>query len=215
MIRVLLVDDHAALREPLAFMFERDPAFTVVAHAGSLEEAREVLAGVDLAVLDLDLPDGLGTDLIDELLESSPQAQILVLTGLSEKAQLATAIEAGAAGVLRKSARTTEIIEAARKLCAGGQLLSAQEVLEAVRLAARKRREDYEVRRKLSRLTSREKEVLEVLAEGLSDKEIALRLHIGRGTVRTHIESILSKLESASRLQALVFAARHGAIEIS
>lgn len=214
MVRVLLVDDHAALREPLAFMFDREPEFEVVAQASSLEEARLKLGGVDLAVLDLDLPDGLGTDLIDELEAASPKAQVLVLTGLPEEAQLALAVEAGAAGVLRKTARTSEIVGAARKLSAGEQLMSPREVVEAVRLAARRRRAEGEVRERLGKLTPREKEVLGVLAEGLSDKEIAERLHVGRGTVRTHVESILAKLGVASRLQALVFAARHGAVEV-
>lgn len=214
MIRVLLVDDHAVLREPLAFVFDKEPDFEVVGHAGSLAEARGMLKGVDLAILDLDLPDGLGTDLIEELQADNPRAMALVLTGISERAQLVLAIEAGAAGVLRKTARISEIVGAARKLCAGEYLLSQQEVVEAVRLAGRRRRESDEARAKLARLTPRERQVLAVLAEGLSDKEIAERLHVGVGTVRTHVESILAKLEVASRLQALVFAVRHGAVTI-
>lgn len=214
MVRVLLVDDHAALREPLAFMFDRESEFEVVAQASSIEEARPNLRGVDLAVLDLDLPDGLGTELIEEIRAASPGAQVLILTGLSEESHLALAIEAGAAGVLSKTVRTSEIVGSARKLCSGEQLMSPHEVIEAVRLAARRRRAESKAQEKLERLTARESEVLKVLAEGLSDKEIAERLHVGRGTVRTHVESILSKLEVASRLQALVFAARHGAVDL-
>lgn len=215
MTRVLLVDDHAVLREPLAFMFDREPDFEVVAQAGSLGEARQKLRGVDLAVLDLDLPDGLGTELIDELREASPGAQAMVLTGLSERAQLAMAVEAGAAGVLRKSSRTGEIVEAARLLSAGGHLLSPQEVIEAVGLSSKKRKERHDARARLSRLTAREREVLALLAEGLNDNEIAGRLHIVHGTVRNHVEKVLAKLEVASRLQAVVFAARQGAVEVA
>ncbi len=215
MTRVLLVDDHPVLRESLAFMFDREPDFEVVGQAGSLAEACGKLGGVDLAVLDLDLPDGFGTDLIGDLRAESPGAVALVLTGLSECEQLALAIEGGAAGVIKKSGRIGEIVEAARRLRAGEYLLSPQEVIEAVRLTSQRRREGREAREKLDKLTPREREVLQVLAEGLGDREIAQRLHVGRGTVRSHVESILAKLEVSSRLQAVVFAARHGAVEIS
>jgi len=214
MTRVLLVDDHAVLRESLAFVFDREPDFEVVAHAGSLAEAGGRLKGVDLAVLDLDLPDGFGTDLIEDLRAESPGALALVLTGLSEREQLALAIEAGAAGVIKKSRRVGEIIAAARRLRAGEHLLAPQDVIEAVRLTSQRRREDWGAREKLDKLTRREREVLWILAEGLGDREIAERLHVGRGTVRTHVESILAKLEVASRLQAIIFAARHGAVKI-
>ncbi len=214
MIRVLLVDDHAALREPLAFVFDMEPDFEVVGSAGSLAEARGMLEGVDLAVLDLGLPDGLGTDLIGNLRAASPNAFALILTGLSDRAQLALAIEAGAAGVLKKSAGLEEIVGASRRLCEGASLLSPQEILEAIRFTGQKCREGGEARDRLAKLTPREREVLQVLAEGLGDREIAARLHVGQGTVRSHVESILSKLEVSSRLQALVFAVRHGAVKI-
>ncbi|MBA2713376.1 MAG: response regulator transcription factor [Rubrobacteraceae bacterium] len=219
MIRVLLVDDHSAFREPFALLLDQEPDFEVVATAGSLCEARDALQatprGIDLAVLDLDLPDGLGTDLIEDLRAKSPQAMSLVLTGLSERTQLALAIEAGVAGVIGKTSRVDEIVRAARKLCAGEPILTPQEVVEALRLTSHVRREESEARAKLGKLTPREREVLEVLAEGLGDKEIAERLHVGLGTVRSHVESILAKLEVASRLQALVFAVRHDAVKIS
>src|SRR5918998_4151801 len=96
--RVLLVDDHATFREPLAFMFEREPDFEVVAQGGSLAEARRVLEGVDLAVVDLDLPDGDGTELIGELRAANPRGMALVLTASAERGTHARAVEAGAGG---------------------------------------------------------------------------------------------------------------------
>ncbi len=116
MNRVLLVDDHATFREPLAFMFEREPDFEVVAQAGSLTEARCVLEGADLAVVDLDLPDGDGTELLGELRSANPRGMVLVLTASSEREAHARAVEAGAAGVLHKSVRIGDVIEAARRL---------------------------------------------------------------------------------------------------
>ena len=216
--RVMLVDDHPSFRQPLAFMLGREPDLSVVAQAGSLAEAREALreAGstVDVAVVDLELPDGSGVDLVGELQEARPRIPALVLSAYSDRELLARAIEAGAVGVLHKSSRLEEIVEAIRRLRAEEHLLSQREVIEAVRLVSRQRRKDREAQLMSGKLTPRELEVLQALAEGLSDKEIAERLYVGVGTVRTHITSILAKLEVQSRLQALVFAVRHGLVKI-
>ena len=214
MNRVLLVDDHSAFREPLAFMFDREPEFEVVAQAGSVSEARRVLENIDLAVVDLKLPDGDGTELISELRAANPHGAVLVLTATADRETYARAVEAGAAGVLHKSVRVKEVVEAARHLAAGELLLSTNEVVELLQLIGRRREQDYEARRAVESLTPREWEVLQALAEGLSDKEMSERLHVGIGTVRNHIVSIFAKLGVHSRLQALVFAVRHGIIEI-
>lgn len=214
----MLVDDHTSFREPLAFMLDREPDFAVVAQAGSLAEAGGLLEDddppVDVAVVDLDLPDGSGTDLIARLRESRPRAAALVLSAHSEQRYLAGAIEAGAAGVMHKSSRLEHIVDAVRRLHAGEHLLSPQEVIEALRLVGRERQRDREARSMIEKLTPRERDVLQALAEGLGDKEIADRLYVGTGTVCTHITSILAKLEVQSRLQALVFAVRHGVVSI-
>jgi DNA-binding NarL/FixJ family response regulator len=212
--RVLLVDDHAAFREPLAFMFDREPEFEVVAQAGSLAEARRDLEAIDLAVVDLDLPDGDGTELIGELRAANSQSMVLVLTASVDRGAYARAVEAGAAGVLNKSARIMEVIEAARCLAEGKALLSGDEVVELLRLAAQRRERDHEARLAIEQLTPRELEVLQALADGLSDKEIAERLYVGSGTVRSHVVNIFGKLGVHSRLQALLFAVRHGLIDI-
>ena len=214
MNRVLLVDDHAAFREPLAFMFDREPEFEVVAQAGSLSEARRDLEIIDLAVVDLDLPDGDGTELIGELRAANPQGMVLVLTASVDREAYARAVEAGAAGVLNKSARIMEVIEAARRLVEGKALLSGAEVVELLRLAAQRRERDHEARLAIEQLTPRELEVLQALADGLSDKEIAERLYVGSGTVRSHVVNIFGKLGVHSRLQALLFAVRHDLIDI-
>jgi DNA-binding NarL/FixJ family response regulator len=217
-IRVMLVDDHTTFRQPLALMLGLEPDVVVVAEAGSLVEAREILEDdgleVDVAVVDLDLPDGSGTAFIRDLRRLRPRAAALVLSALSEPAQLAPAIEAGAAGVMHKAVRMGDLLEAVRRLHAGEQLLSQQEVIEALRFVVRERESEREARLAIDKLTAREREVLQALAEGLGDKEIAERLYVGTGTVHTHVTSILSKLGVSSRLQALVFAVRHGVVRI-
>lgn len=215
MTRILLVEDHAAFREPLSFMFDREPEFTVVGQAGSLAEAREMLDVVDVAVVDLDLPDGNGAELIGELRAANPQAMVLVLTASTDRRIHARAVEAGAAGALHKSARIKDVIDAVRRLKEGETLLSPNQLGELLRLAVQQHAQDREARKAIEQLTPREREVLRALADGLSDKEIAERLHIGTGTVRNHFMNIFNKLGVHSRLQALVFAVRHGLVEIS
>ena len=134
MIRVLLVDDHLSFREAMAIVFGLQPDITVVAQAGSLAEARDVLADVDLAVVDLGLPDGSGLDLIGELRAVNPQGAVLVLTASSDRAQFARAVEAGAAGVLHKSTPLHELVGAVRLSWLVGT--SARAVHGAARRAA-------------------------------------------------------------------------------
>lgn len=216
----MLVDDHASFRQPLAFILEREPDLTVTAQAGSLAEAREALEDaspeVDVAVVDLDLPDGSGADFIGYLRKVRPRAMALILTAFSERQRFGRAIEAGAAGIMHKSTRPEDVVEAVRSLYTGERLISQQEVMDALRLVLREREKDREAQLMIGRLTPREREVLQALAEGFSsDKEIAGQLYVGAGTVHAHIASILSKLEVQSRLQALVFAVRHGLVDIS
>jgi DNA-binding NarL/FixJ family response regulator len=215
--RILLVEDHASFRQALAFMFEREQEFVVTGQAGSLAEARafmrKVPDGVDVAVVDLALPDGDGYELIEEL-ASRPGVMTLVLSASLEPARFARAVEAGASGVLHKSAAIGEVVEAVRRLESGEALLSPAEVIEMLRMVSRKRQEEYEAQRAIEKLTPREKQVLQALGEGLDSKDIAEKLHITVETERTHMVNILGKLDVHSRLQALVFAARHGLVEI-
>ena len=214
MNRVLLVDDHTSYREMLCFVFEREPEFEVVAQAGSLAEARSMLEGVDIAVVDLDLPDGDGTALIDALYTVNPHAVVLILTASPDREVHARALQAGAAGVLHKSARVKDIIDALRRLTVGEAIFSANEVFELLRIAGRLQGQGSRSQQAINSLTPREREVLEALADGLSDKEIAERLSVSVGTVGNHFMNIFKKLGVNSRLQALVFALRHGLVDI-
>jgi DNA-binding NarL/FixJ family response regulator len=218
MIRVMLVEDHASSREPLAFMIEQEPDMTVVAQAGTLAQAREGLAVVapilDYAIVDLELPDGEGADVIRGLRAANRRIQALVLSAYTDLDHVSLAVEAGAAGVVHKTARIAEVIGAIRRLEAGEPLLSAAEMVELCRVGRDRRRAREEAATMLAKLTPREMEVLRALAEGLSDKQIAERLYVGDGTVRSHLVNVFAKLEVASRLEAVLFAIRHSAVEV-
>ena len=212
----MLVEDHASFRQTLAFVFDQQREFEVVAQAGTLAEVRRKMEDsvADLAVIDLTLPDGEGTELIEELREANPDFAALVLTASLDRTEHARAVEAGAAGILHKSADVDAILDATRRLGEGETLLSDDELVALLRLAGQNREEEVEARASIEQITPREKEVLQKLAEGLSNKEIAARLHMSVDTERTHMMNILNKLGVHSRLQALVFAARHGLVEI-
>ena len=216
--RVLLVEDHASFRQALAFMFEREDDFVVTGQAGTLAEAemlvREEPDGADVAIVDLGLPDGDGFGLIEEMAAAGGGMTTLVLSASLEPARFARAVEAGASGVLHKAAAIGDIVEAVRRLKAGEALLSPDEVIEMLRVVSRKRQEEYEAQKAIDRLTPRERQVLQTIAEGSDSKEIADKLKITVETERTHMVNILNKLGVHSRLQALVFAARHGIVEI-
>ncbi|MBA2714386.1 MAG: response regulator transcription factor [Rubrobacteraceae bacterium] len=216
MQRILLVEDHTSFRQTLAYVFDHEPDFQVVAQAGTLAEARRAMDGseADLGVIDLSLPDGEGTGLIAELRDANPHFAALVLTASLDMAGHARAVEAGAASVLHKSADVDVILDATRRLGEGETLLSQDELLELLRLAGQNREEELEARVSIEQITPREQEVLSSLAEGLSNKEIAAKLHMSVDTERTHMMNILNKLGVHSRIQALLFAARHGLVEI-
>jgi DNA-binding NarL/FixJ family response regulator len=214
MARLLIVEDHTGIRQALALLLEQEPDFEAVLQAGSLAEAGSLLGNIDLALIDLDLPDGNGATLIEELRKATPSCKILVLTASTERLEHAHAVEAGAAGIIHKSASVADIIDATRRLNSGEFLLSAPEVVELFRLADQHRAEMREAEAVFGDLTPREFEVLHALAEGLSDKEIAQKLQISNETQRAHVTKLLGKLGVHSRLEALVLAVRHGVVTI-
>jgi DNA-binding NarL/FixJ family response regulator len=175
---------------------------------------REAEEPLDVAVVDLGLPDGYGADLIGELREAHPHAQALVLSANLERANTARAVGHGAAGVLSKTAHLGEVLKAVRRLRAGETLMPLEEVVELLRFWSLRREEEREERLAIQSLTPREVEVLRALAEGLDSAGIAAELNIALRTERNHMSSILRKLGVHSQLQALVFALRHGVVEI-
>jgi DNA-binding NarL/FixJ family response regulator len=169
---------------------------------------------IDVALIDLGLPDGYGAELIKELREAHPQSQALVLSASLDRANLARAVEAGAAGVLSKTAHLDEVVDGVKRLRRGETLMLLEEVVELLRFSSTKREEEHEAHQAIEKLTPREMEVLQALAMGLDSEGIADKLNIALRTERNHMASILKKLEVHSKLQALVFALRHGVVEM-
>jgi DNA-binding NarL/FixJ family response regulator len=216
-IALLLVDDHASLRELLALRLAREPEFRVVAEAGSLAEARHILSQVevDIALIDLDLPDGSGLELIRELRAANSDAQTLVLTASDDRQEHAVAVAAGASGVLSKTVGSAEIVSAIRRLDAGDVLLTPSEAVELFRLVDQRQEAERAARRQREQLTPRELDLVQLLAEGLDDAAIAERLFISPKTVRNQMVGLLDKLGVDSRLQALVLAVHIGIVTIA
>ena len=215
MMRILLVDDHTAFRQALGFVLEREQDVASIKQAGSVAEASLLLNDVDVAVVDIDLPDGNGVQIINALRAKQPHAKVLVLTGSANRKDMAQAVEAGAAGMMHKSANIAEIVDAVRRLNVGEFLIDPRDLVDLLRMARQEREQDRDAQDALARLTPREREVIQALADGLTDKQIAQRLLISVETARTHIVNILAKLKVDSRLKALVFAARYGAVKLT
>jgi PAS domain S-box-containing protein len=212
--RVLLVEDHKTVREAIAAMFEREPDFAIAGQAGTLAQARGMLEDVDVAILDLGLPDGYGGDLIAPLRAASPAAQVLVLSASLDREELARAVESGAAGALHKNVHLHELVDTVRRLRAGETLLSMDEILDLLRHARTERERERGDRQALDLLTPREREVLQGLADGLDSQSIADRLGVAIRTERNHVANILAKLGVHTQIQALVFALRYGAVQL-
>ncbi len=219
MTRLLLVDDHLSFNQSFAFLLEYEIGMTVEGQAGSLAEARRFLAlsgaSIDVAVVDLALPDGDGAVLAHELCMVSPAGRVLILTATVDPRDYVRAVEAGAAGVLHKSVPMPEVVEAIRRVAAQEQLLSNQAIFELIEQAEQQRQQDRAAQLAIARLTVREREVLQALAEGCNDKQIARRMKVTYATARTHVANIREKLGVESRLQAVVFAACHGIIRMT
>lgn len=213
-LRLLLVDDHAAFRQPLAFMLERETDMTVIAQADSVTEARQIVPqlpeSIDVALIDLRLPDGLGIDVVRDVRACNPQSHSLLITADADRLQHARALEAGASGVISKTAQLSDILDAIRRVHRGESVQSVQEVIELLRLAGQERERDQARQVTLARLTPRERQVLESLSEGLDNRAIADRLFISPETARTHVVKLLAKLNVESRLQAAIFAIENG-----
>lgn len=216
--RIFLVEDHSSFRQSMALIFGMEDDFEIVGQAASLGEARKAVSKlgeeVDLGIFDLNLPDGEGMDLISEFREHNPDFAALVLTASLDRAEHARAVEAGASGVLHKASDLDEIVDSMRRIASGEMLISSEELVEMIRLASQDRDQERKVKENIERLTKREVQVLKALAEGKSNKAIAEYLHMSVDTERTHMVNILNKLGAHSRLQALVFAARYGIVEI-
>ena len=204
--RVLIVDDHEVLAASLAQVLDHEPDLDVVGSAGTLERARALIAteAPDVVLLDHRLPDGDGVEAIAGLLEMHPAASVVVLTATTADHVLVAAIEGGASGFVSKTRGIAEVTSAVRAAAAGESVISPELL---ARLLPRLHRREAVAR---NQLTDREREVLELLAEGLSNAAIADRLFVSVHTVRNHVANLSSKLGAHSKLEALSIAVREG-----
>ncbi|MCG8917638.1 response regulator transcription factor [Actinokineospora sp. PR83] len=205
MIRVLLVDDHEVVRRGLRDLLDGEPDIEVVAQAGGVAEAlvRARASTPDVAVVDVRLPDGDGVGLCRQLGGLDPAPHCLVLTAFDDEQALVEAIMAGAAGYLLKQVRGQDLVTAVREVAAGRSLLdpvTTARVLERMRRSAEAD--------ELAGLTERERAVLELIGEGMSNREIAERLFLAEKTVKNYVTSVLAKLGMQRRTQAVAWIAR-------
>jgi NarL family two-component system response regulator LiaR len=205
-IRVLIADDHAVLREGLRSFLELQDGIEIVGDAADGEEAVALAERLRPAVvlMDLVMPKLDGVEAMRALRERVPDARVIILTSYIDDDRLLPAIRAGAAGYLLKNAEPQELARAIRTADAGEALIDPSVAARLVeRLAKDERRDEYES------LTTREREVLELIGQGFSNKRIARELGVAEKTVKTHVTHVLGKLGVADRTQAALYAARH------
>lgn len=211
--RVMLVEDHDSFRQALAFLLNLEPDFVVASQASSLMEARTDLEEIDLAVVDLALPDGEGIELLEDLRRANPHVTVLILSATLNESNLVRAVEAGADGILDKLADQEEIVDEMRCLKAGEARPRQEEVLNMLRSAGQQGASNRGVQAD-DGLTDRETEFLQALVEGLNSEQIAERLGVTANEEHTLASSVLEKLGARSRLQALAIAASQGVVEV-
>lgn len=198
-IAVMIIDDHEVVRRGIAEIVDRAEGLTVVAEAGSLAEAlrRASLVRPQVLLVDLQLPDGTGIDLIQRLATELPDARAVVLTSFDDDTALAEALRAGAKAYLLKTVRGAEIANVIRSVAAGRTLLDERTVT--------RRRGDHDD--PTVDLTPSERKVLELIGDGLSNREIGERLGVAEKTVKNHITALLAKMGLQRRTQAAAWVA--------
>ncbi len=205
MIRLLLVDDHEIVRRGLRELLEVEDDLRVVAEAGSLEEALTVdVADLDVAVLDVRLPDGSGVDLCRLLREKRPELACLMLTSFADNEALNASVLAGARGYVLKNVRGDDLVGAIRRVADGEMLLSNEQIERARERLRRQITEDI----RLESLSAQESRILELLSEGLSNREIAEVMFLAEKTVKNYVSNLLAKLGFQRRTEAALFAQR-------
>lgn len=215
MTRILLVDDHILFREGLVGLLEGQPDFHVVGQAGTVGEAIELTDKLkpDLILMDFSLPDGTGLAATQTILAKHPDIDIVFLTVHEEDDRLFEAIRCGAKGYLLKNVPVAKLLVHLRGIEQGEAAVSKAMVSRILTEFSRQRPNPLgngERNKDVDVLTSRETEVLQVLATGATNQEIATHLIISENTVKNHVRSILTKLHLKNRREAIRYAKRHG-----
>jgi two-component system, NarL family, response regulator DevR len=207
-LKVMLVDDHEVVRQGLRALLEAEDDIEVVTEADNGPSAVSLASThhPDVVVMDVRMPDGSGVEACRAIRDENPDIQVIMLTSFSDDEALFNSIMAGAAGFVLKQIRGRDLIDAIRTVGSGKSLLDpdvTQRVLERLRKAKFDEKDP-----KLSRLSPQEERILDMVGEGLTNREIAERIHLSDKTVKNYVSTILQKLEVARRAEAASYIAR-------
>ena len=211
MIRIFLVDDHSVLRQAVGAMLAAEEDMTVVGEAGNGKEALERIAATQprIVLLDIKMPESGGLEILDELLRLAPEARVIIFTMYENPAYVNAAIRAGASGYVLKSVGRDELLGAIRSVAAGGRFLHPDVAGPLYRRAVL----EAKLRPGLGGLTVRDLQILESLADGRSNKEIAGAFGISDETVKSHLKRLFEKLGVSDRTAAVALALRQNLID--
>jgi len=204
-VRIFLLDDHEVVRQGIAEVLEGVEGFEIVGEAGTAAEAvpRILAARPDVAVLDMRLPDGSGIDVCREVRSVLPDTHCLILTSYDDQDAVLASVMAGASGYVRKEVRAAALIDAIRQAAMGRSLIDPALIVKVMQSA----QQIPESNDQLASLTEREREVLDLIAEGLTNRQIGERMFLSDKTVKNYVSSLLNKLGMQRRTQAAVFVA--------
>lgn len=216
-IRVLIVDDHAMVRQGLRTFLElQDTSALPIEVTGEAANGLEAvnlakLTQPDIVLLDLVMPEMDGLQATPKILEASPRSRVIILTSFGEEDKVLPAIRAGAQGYLLKDIPPTELVQAVREAFQGKVQLHPEVAKKLMSLAAAQEKPTTSrTTNSENGLTDREQEVLQLIADGMNNRDIAAKLVISEKTVKTHVSNILAKLNLDDRTQAAIYALRHG-----
>ncbi len=208
-LRVVLVDDHEVVRNGIKSLLAETPGVSVVGEAGTVKEAIALAewARPDVVIMDIRLPDGSGIEATREIRARLPNTQVLMLTTYADDEALFASIMAGAAGYVLKQIKGADLVRAVQAVGSGQSLLDpavTKGVLDRLRKGKHLLKDE-----RLARLSAQEERILEMMADGKTNREIGDKLHLAEKTVKNYVTSILSKLEVARRAEAAAYLARH------
>jgi len=203
-IRVFLVDDHEVVRRGVTALLEAESDIAVVGEAGTAEQSLARVAAVrpDVAVLDVRLPDGSGVEVCREIRSRHPEVACLMLTSFADDEALLHAVMAGAAGYVLKQIHGSDLVGAVRTVASGASLLDPRSTARLLeRMRGESRRADP-----LEALTTQERQIVELIGDGLTNREIGKRLYLAEKTIKNHVSNVLAKLGMKRRTQVAVLA---------
>ncbi|WP_395111481.1 response regulator [Actinomadura sp. SCN-SB] len=212
MTRVLIADDDDLMRAGLAELLANDPTIEIIGQAATGRQAvdRARRLSPDVVLMDVRMPDLDGIAATRELATAAPATRVLILTTFEQDDYIFSALRAGASGFLLKRTRPEDLIAAVHTIAAGDSLLSPSVTRRVIDRMARQPTPDLTGRPALGDLTPREREVLELIARGLNNREIATALVVEESTIRTHVKRVLMKLGLRDRVQAVIYAYETG-----